>query len=165
MEVEITLSGGEWDGNDPPINSKVGPQLRHKPLAAKRLPLLLLKEITKLPRRGGKRQNPYQRAQWSDRALEMAIEAINNGHSYSKVSVEYKILRYSLRNHMNGKTRSRKMGPKGVFKSEEEIALYHYIEEMVDCGLSLSPTQLIIKVGEMTEDTITPFKNGILGRA
>ena len=53
------------------------------------------------------------------------------------------------------------MGPKGVLTIEEETALCHYIEEMVDCGLSLTPTKVKIKVGQMIEERVTPFKNGI----
>ena len=93
----------------------------------------------------------------------MAMEAIDNGHSYSKVCDEYKIPRSSLKDHMNGKTRFKKMGPKSVLTAEEEIALYHYIEEMAKCGLFIAPTQVKIKVAQMTEERVISFKNGIPG--
>ena len=60
LEVETRLDRVEGDGEDPPNSSRIGPHIRHRPLAVVRLPLLPLEEITKLPRKGGKRQNPYQ---------------------------------------------------------------------------------------------------------
>ena len=69
----------------------------------------------------------------------MAIEAIDNGHSYSKMTTEYKIPKSNLRDHINDKIRSRKMNPKGVLRAEEEIALCLYIEKMADFIFSLTP--------------------------
>ena len=80
----------------------------------------------------------------------MAMNAIGNEHSYSNVSIEYKISRSSLKDNMNVKTRSRKMDPKGVLKTKEETALCKYIEEMATYGLFLIPFQIKIKIGQMT---------------
>ena len=91
------------------------------------------------------------------------MEAIDNGHKYSKVSAHYGIPKSSIRDHMNGRTKTRKMGPKGVLSEEEEIALCTYIEDMAECGLPLIPSQIKIKVGQMTQGRMTSFKNGIPG--
>ena len=126
LETKVELNGGERGGEDPPNAPRLGPHLRSKAPIAVRLLMLPLEELTKQPNRREKRNNPYQRAQWSDRALGLAMEAVDNGHSYSKVSTEYKIPRSNLRDHMNGKTTSKKMGSKSKLTAEEE---------MVDCGL------------------------------
>ena len=67
----------------------------------------------------------------------------------------------SLRDYMNGRTKSRNMGPRGIITKEEENVLCVYIEDIVDCRLFLVPTQVKIKVGQMTQDRMAPFKNGI----
>ena len=51
--------------------------------------------------------------------------------------VEYKILRFNFMDSMNGKTRFRKMDPKGVLIAKEEIVACHYIEEMADLDFFL----------------------------
>ena len=165
LEVEVGSNGNEGGGEDPSDPPLVGPQLRSRVLAIVRLLLLPLEEPTQQPNRGGKRKNAYQRAQWSDRALELAMEVFDNDHFYSRIFAKYKILRSSIRDHMNGKTRSRKMDPKGVLTVEDETALCNYIEEMTNYGLLLIPIQIKIKVGQMIEERINSFKNGILGHA
>ena len=82
-----------------------------------------------------------------------------------EVSINYSIPRTSLRDHISGKTISRKMGPAPTLTKEEEVALIHYLEEMVDLGHLLNPSQLKTKVGEMIQSRLTPFKQGILGNS
>ena len=89
------------------------------------------------------------------------MEAIDQGYSYSQVSAEYDIPKSSLRDHVIGKTRSRKMGPKGVLTDEEEFALCEFIQEMREIGHSLTSTQVKIKVEQMIQQKITSFKEGI----
>ena len=87
------------------------------------------------------------RAQWTDEALKEAIQAIDDGYTMEEVSIHYSIPRTSLRDHISGKTTSRKMGPAPTLTKEEEEALIHYLEEMVDLGHPLNPSQLKTKVG------------------
>ena len=54
------------------------------------------------------------------------------------------------------------MGPKGIYISNEEIAFSAFIVEMADCGLLLTSTQVKLKVEQITQKKITPFKNGVL---
>ena len=68
-----------------------------------------------------------------------------------------------MRGWCYGKTRTRQHGTKGVLNPEEENQLVQYLIEMCNRGLGLSPTQLKMKVYEITKDKWTPFKNGILG--
>ena len=53
------------------------------------------------------------------------------------------------------------MDPAPTLTKEEEVALIHYLEEMVDLGHPLNPFQLKTKVGEMIQSRLTPFKQGI----
>ena len=105
------------------------------------------------------------RAQWTDEVLKEAIQAIDDGYTMEEVSIHYSIPRTSLRDHISGKTTSRKMGPAPTLTKEEEEALIHHLEEMVDLGHPLNPSQLKTKVGEMTQSRLTPFKQGIPGNS
>ena len=62
---------------------------------------------------------------------------------------------------MSGKIIYRKIGPKGVLANEKEAAFYTCIEEMIDYRLPLTSTMVKIKVGQMIQEKLTPFKNGI----
>ena len=87
----------------------------------------------------------------------MTIEAIYNGHKYSEVCATYGIPRSNLRDHIMGKTKSRKIGPKRVLTKEEELAFCDYIGDMTECGLSMTSTQVKLKMAQMIEDRITTF--------
>ena len=63
---------------------------------------------------------------------------------------------------MTRKTKSQKMGPRGVFiEKEEESVPCEYIEEKADCVL-LTLIQVKLKVRQITQEKIIPFKNKIL---
>ena len=56
-----------------------------------------------------------KKAQRSDEALDLIMEAINNGQKYSVVCVEFDIPGPSLKNHLIGKAKTKKMAPKGIW--------------------------------------------------
>ena len=55
------------------------------------------------------------------------------------------------------------MGPKTILSQEEEEKLCEYFDLMVHWGHPMTPTHLRNKVAEITQERVTPFKNGILG--
>ena len=57
------------------------------------------------------------------------------------------------------------MGPPPILTKKEEERLLQYLEEMVDMGHPLNPSQLKTKVAKMTQSRLTPFTNGILGNS
>ena len=57
------------------------------------------------------------------------------------------------------------MGPKTILTMAEEEELVNYIHLMLHWGHPMTPTQLKIKVAEIKEDRITPFKDGIPGQS
>ena len=57
------------------------------------------------------------------------------------------------------------MGPKTVLIMAEEKELVNYIHLMLHLDHPMTPTQLKNKVAEITQDRITPFKDGILGQS
>ena len=77
--------------------------------------------------------------------------AIDEGYQWKEVCIYYGIPRISLRDHMSGKTKSRKMGPSLILTKEEEQGLLHYLEEMIELGHPLNPSQFKAKVAEMTQ--------------
>jgi hypothetical protein len=53
---------------------------------------------------------------WTDDALETTMDVVEKGtHSLRKAIKTWNIPTSSLSNHLNGKTKSKEMGPKGVF--------------------------------------------------
>jgi hypothetical protein len=56
-----------------------------------------------------------RRGMWTNEALEEAMDVIVRGtHSIRRANKSWNILMNSLANHLNGKTKSKKMGPRGV---------------------------------------------------
>jgi len=56
--------------------------------------------------------------------LEEAMDVIEKGtHSIRKANKSWNIPMSSLVDHLNGKTKSRKMGPKGVLTKEEDVVV------------------------------------------
>ena len=105
------------------------------------------------------------RSQWSTESLELAIEGLDQGYKIFEVCEKYNIPRSSLRDHFLGKSRGRKMGPKTVLSAQEEEKVCDYINLMVNWGHPMTPLQLKNKVAEITQDRITPFKNGQPGKS
>ena len=69
------------------------------------------------PRNGFKKVGPQINGKkWTNEALKLAIEGINQGYRINEVSKKYGIPRSFLRDHMEGRTRGRRMGPKICFK-------------------------------------------------
>ena len=108
--------------------------------------------IQKRPRKGMK-------GQWSDESSKLAIDSFDQGYKMANVSRKYEIPRSSLRDHYKGKTRNRKMGPKTIL-SKEEDKLVEYIELMVHWRHPMTPMQVENKVAEITQERVTPFRNG-----
>ena len=80
----------------------------------------------------------------------------------SEVCLKYGIPRSSLKDYIEGRTRTRRMGPNTILIQEEEYQLVDYIQMMVLWGHPMILNQLKFKVAEITQFRITPFKNGIL---
>jgi hypothetical protein len=70
----------------------------------------------------GNRCNPLiTRGKWTSEALKEAMDAIENGTtSLRKASRHWNIPLTSLSNHLYGKTRFKKHGPKGLLAIEED---------------------------------------------
>ena len=80
-----------------------------------------------------------------------------------KAAETYGIRYSSFRDWCYGQTRTRLREAKGVLFAEEEEYIVQYLIDMCDRGYGLSPTQLKMKVYEITMNRWTPFKNGISG--
>jgi len=63
----------------------------------------------------------------------------------------------SLSNHINGKTRSKKMGLGGVLTKVEDSTMNAWTLIMQECGLSISLQQLKTKVVELTQTRVMQF--------
>ena len=133
--------------------------LRKKPPTT--LPILQSPQHLRKPKVKGQKYNgKRRRGQWTDEALEMAIDGLDQGFNTAEVSRKYKIPRSSLRDHYEGKTKGRKKGPKTILTKEEEDKLVEYIELMVHWRHPMTPIQVKNKVAKITQERETPFTRG-----
>ncbi len=99
-----------------------------------------------------------------DETLETTMDVVEKGlHSLRRAKRSWNIPMSSLSNHPNGKTRSRKMGPRGVLIKVEDLGVIAWTLAMQECGLSISRQQLKMKVIKLTQTRVTRFRDGILG--
>jgi hypothetical protein len=92
-----------------------------------------------------------QKGMWMDETLETTMDVVERGsHSLRRAKRSWSIPMSSLSNHSNGKTRSRKMGPRGVRIKVEDSAVITWTLAMQECGLSIRLQQLKMKVTELT---------------
>jgi len=67
------------------------------------------------------------------------MEVIKKGsHSLKKVNRSWNIPLTSLSNHLNEKTRSKKMRPTSVLIEEEDVVIVAWIITMQKCGLLIT---------------------------
>jgi hypothetical protein len=86
------------------------------------------------------------------------MDAIENGtFSLCKASRAWNIPMSSISNHLNGKTISRKMVPRGVLIEEKDAIMITWTLVMGECGLSISLQQLKMKVVKLTQTRVKPF--------
>jgi hypothetical protein len=118
------------------------------------------RQSTRLSRR---RDKLKKNGNWSNDQLRQGIAAVDNGMSMKKAAETYGIPYSSFRDWCYGRTSTRLRGARGVLTGEEEEQIVQYLIDMCDRGYGLSPTQLKMKVYEITKNRWTPFKNGIPG--
>ena len=93
--------------------------------------------------------------------MARALRAYDEGMSMRQASHCHGILYSTFRDWCYGISKSRKRGFAGVLSPAEEELLVAYMINMCDRGLGLSPTALKMKVFEIVQDRVTPFKDGI----
>jgi hypothetical protein len=99
-----------------------------------------------------------KRGMWTNKALETVMDVVDKRtHSLKKDIISWNILVISIANHLNGKTKSRKMGPKGVLTEKEDAIVIKWTLNMQECGLSISLQQLKMKVVGLTQTKDTSF--------
>ena len=91
------------------------------------------------------------------------MECYNLGYKISECCEAFNIPRSSLRDHLSGRTTTRKIGARTILTNQEEQLLIQYIDEMLEVGQPLTPQMLKLKVAEICQGKLTPFKDGILG--
>ena len=79
------------------------------------------------------------RSNWSEEDLVKAIDCYDIGYKISDCIKAFNISRSSLRDHLSGRTTSRKIGPKIVLIKQEEGMIITYIAKMLEIGQPLTP--------------------------
>jgi hypothetical protein len=99
---------------------------------------------------------------WIDEMLEVAMDVIEGGtHSLRRASRSWNLPMNSLIDHLHGKTKSRKMGPRGLLTKKEYAVMITWTLTMQECGLSISLQQLKMIVTELTQTRAISFQDGI----
>ena len=125
--------------------------------------------LTEAPdRQHSNAQQPRRRGRgtWSNRDLERAMNVVTDeGMKLRVASRTFGIPVTSLRDHLYGKTTSRKRGKSPTLKSDEEKKLVDYIFKMQELGHPLTPGELRLKVALATQTRKTPWSaTGVPGK-
>ena len=94
--------------------------------------------------------------------MAAAMAAVERGGKIRAVARNFDIPASTLADHVNGRILQRKKGPSTVLTQSEEKALEEYILKMQEYAYPLSMDQLRLKVVEMIQERVTPFRDGIL---
>ena len=113
--------------------------------------------------RSGTSARKHKVGQWTNEQMYAAITTVERGAKVRAVARNFDIPASTLADHVNGRILHRKKGPPTVFTQSEEKALEEYILKMQEYGYPLSIDQLRLKVAEIIQDRVTPFRDGILG--
>ena len=101
--------------------------------------------------------------QWTDAQMHVAIAAVERGAKIKAVARDFDIPQSTLGDHMNRRVLQRKKGPPTMLTHSEETSLEAYILKMQEYAYPLSMDQLQLKVAEMVQDRVMPFRDGIPG--
>ena len=106
-----------------------------------------------------------RRAKWTNDDLVGAIACYDVGYKLRECCKAFNIPKSSLKDHLSGKTKSRKIGATTILTKEEEAFIIQYMDEMLEIGQPLTLQMLKLKVAEVCQGRLTPFKDGILGES
>ena len=84
-----------------------------------------------------------KRKQWSNEAMETALDAVKNGESILRAAREHGVPRQTLRDRVNGKVvHGTKPGPKPFLSSTEENELSNFLLDVAKAGYGKSRKQV-----------------------
>ena len=101
-------------------------------------------------RRGQNSCGKRSRSNWTDEDLKLAIDALDARYSIREVCEAIPIPKTTLKDHYNGKVKSRKMEPQSILTKEEE-KIVEYMVEMGRLDHPLSVNDLKLKVAHWLE--------------
>jgi hypothetical protein len=94
--------------------------------------------------------------------LEITIDAIEKKtYSFKTISNSSNIPMNYFFDHLNGKTRFRKMKLGGVLTKQGDAIVNTWTLIIQECGQLISLQQFKMKVVELTQIKVTPFPDGI----
>jgi len=90
------------------------------------------------------------------------MDAVERGHtSLTKASMYWTIPFTSLLDHLNGRTRSKKVGPQYVLIEMVDGIIVSWVLNMQNASLFVTLQQFKLKVPKVTQTKSMPFRNGI----
>jgi hypothetical protein len=93
-----------------------------------------------------------RRHMWTNETLEATMDVVERRTCYlRRANRSWNILLNSLFDHLNGKTRSRKMGLGGVLTKKKDIIVVKWTLDIQECGLSTSLQQLKMNIAKLTQ--------------
>lgn len=115
------------------------------------------------PNQRGTGKRRKKNGNWTTEALKSAIAAVEGGEKLRTAARFFGIPATSLSDHVYGRTLTRKRGPNTILSEREEQALKSFMIQMQELGHPLSMHDLRHKVALITQERVTPFRNGIPG--
>ena len=94
-----------------------------------------------------------RRAKWTNDDLVGAIACFDVGYKLGECCKAFNIPKSSLRDHLRGKTKSRKIGATTILTKQKEALIIQYIDEMLEIGQPLTSQILKFKVAEICQTT------------
>ena len=73
----------------------------------------------------------FRRAQWSNETLKLVVEGIDQGYKMAEVARKYGISRISLRNHVEERTKGKRIELHTMLTPKEKQKLGDYIDDIV----------------------------------
>ncbi|CAG9837954.1 unnamed protein product [Diabrotica balteata] len=80
-----------------------------------------------------------KRAQWTEEAIEAAMNAVRDGMAVYKAALTFNIPRRTLRNHLASGSLQKRIGRRPVLTKLQEEELVRRIGRLCDVGMPLTP--------------------------
>ncbi|XP_072400813.1 uncharacterized protein [Diabrotica undecimpunctata] len=94
-----------------------------------------------------------KRAQWTDEAIEAAMNAVRNGMAVHKAALTFNIPGCTLRNHLASGNSQKRLGRPPVLTKPQEDELVRRIGRLCDVGMPLTPKILRKNVYAFVKET------------
>jgi hypothetical protein len=106
---------------------------------------------------------------YSENDMTEALIHIRAGMAMREASRLFSVPRSTLQDRLSGRRpeSARKMGPKTVLTTTEELSIVKWLVDLAKCGFARKPDELLRTVQKivLSDGRTTPFTDGLPGRS